>query len=220
VAAVALAVLVLGGGALALILVLSSSRVSVPDLAGMSWEQARRKLEKSGLSAEKSEVSSDRYDPDTVIAQSPAAGQKVEKGSVVRVDVTSNKDVGEGDNGTGAYAVSSKEIEELVNRLKAGRESADLALFMSCYSPSFISTPNNNPSYANKNYTEWQQAQAKYFDSRYRQEMTVENLQITVNGQSGLVQPKVCKSIICHGSPHGSCSSLPHLLRSLYKLLE
>ena len=90
-AIIAVAALLFAGGLIAIILATSSSsetsEVAVPDLVGITWEEARSQAESAGLDIERSEVSTGEYPEGEVIAQEPAAGEKVEKGSVVNVDV-------------------------------------------------------------------------------------------------------------------------------------
>jgi serine/threonine-protein kinase len=89
---IAVAVVLFAGGLIAIILATSSSssetsEVAVPDLVGITWEEARSEAESAGLDIERSEVSTGEYPEGEVIAQEPAAGEKVEKGSMVNVDV-------------------------------------------------------------------------------------------------------------------------------------
>ncbi len=86
-ALVAALVLVLGGGAILAVLLLSSSQVTVPDLVGVDASDAASLLEKAGLSMDEEEVSYSGYADGEVVSQVPAAGQKVEKGSRVKVEV-------------------------------------------------------------------------------------------------------------------------------------
>jgi len=144
-AVAALVLLVLGGGALALVLALSSSRVSVPDLDGMSWEQARRKLEKSGLSAERREVTSSRYDPDTVIDQNPAAGEKVKKGTVVLLDVVVEAETEPDEGGKEDTASYTKQMDGMIAELVGLEEqirntASEISSKLSASSRDFSST--------------------------------------------------------------------------------
>jgi flagellar basal body-associated protein FliL len=91
---VAVLIALLAGGGVAAYFFLSSSRdgtskkqVAVPDLKSLSWEQARSRLEEVGLITEKKEVTSTGKSEGTVIAQSPAAGQYLEKGGTVTIEV-------------------------------------------------------------------------------------------------------------------------------------
>lgn len=79
-----------------MVLLLSFSRVTMPDLEGISWERAKSQADKLGLEIQRSVVTSDRYSPGEVIAQTPAAGQKVERGSTVWVDVVKSGSGGAG----------------------------------------------------------------------------------------------------------------------------
>jgi beta-lactam-binding protein with PASTA domain len=62
--------------------------VSVPDVAGQLEQQATAALKQAGLTARVVRVPSSQP-KGTVVAQSPAAGQKVAKGSAVRLNVSS-----------------------------------------------------------------------------------------------------------------------------------
>ena len=86
-AIIAACVLLAAGAVVTLVLMLSSSKVTVPDLEGVSFEKARSQLEKLGLEADKSEMASDKYEDGEVFSQSPGPGQQVEKGSTVKLDV-------------------------------------------------------------------------------------------------------------------------------------
>jgi len=98
-----LAVLLAGGGILAFFL-LSSPRVQVPDLVGISEDEARSLLQKNGLSMEVEEVSLPGFEEGEVVSQVPAAGQKVDKGSRVRLEVN---------QGSGSVTATSREERDL-----------------------------------------------------------------------------------------------------------
>ncbi len=102
-AIIAVAVVIFAGGLIAIILATSSSSetsmVTVPELQGSTWDEARSEAESAGLDIEKSEVSTGEYPEGEVISQAPAAGEKVEKGSMVNVDVAMSKSDGKKDNG-------------------------------------------------------------------------------------------------------------------------
>ena len=80
------ALVVVGGVVLAFVL-LSSSQATVPDLVGIDVEEARSLLEDSGLVADIEEVSYEGFEDGEVVSQVPAAGQKVEEGTVIAVEV-------------------------------------------------------------------------------------------------------------------------------------
>jgi beta-lactam-binding protein with PASTA domain len=61
--------------------------VTVPSLRGLSLENATQKLADAGLTARIIRVSSSEPEG-TVIAQDPAGGEKVKKGSAVRINVS------------------------------------------------------------------------------------------------------------------------------------
>jgi len=70
-----------------IVLTVSGSEVTVPNLVGQSYEQAEAALQKRGLLASKVEVDAPDKLPGTVISTDPASGQKVAKGSSVAVTV-------------------------------------------------------------------------------------------------------------------------------------
>jgi len=99
-----LAVVLAGGAAAAIILTIRSGakggsavsnnaagQVTVPDVKGMTWEQARSRLEEKGLRAEKKEKETDSTPENTVISQSPSAGQLLDRGSTVSLEVARRK---------------------------------------------------------------------------------------------------------------------------------
>jgi eukaryotic-like serine/threonine-protein kinase len=60
---------------------------AVPDVEGLTEEQAQRKLTASGFAVEAQPRQSSAADAGKVLAQSPAAGKRVEKGSRVTIEV-------------------------------------------------------------------------------------------------------------------------------------
>ncbi len=70
----------------------SAEKVGVPELLGMTYEEAEKELGKLGLKIEnKGEVSSDKYEKGEVANQEPLAGTKVEKDSTVGVVISNGK---------------------------------------------------------------------------------------------------------------------------------
>ena len=67
-------------------------RVVVPDLRNKSFDEAKEELEKMGLGIEKvREESSDDYEKDTICRQQPDPGQKVERDTVIKVNISTGK---------------------------------------------------------------------------------------------------------------------------------
>jgi eukaryotic-like serine/threonine-protein kinase len=62
-------------------------RVAVPDVTGESEENARSALEAAGLTVETNQQESEDQEPGTVLAQDPAAGERVQRGSSVTITV-------------------------------------------------------------------------------------------------------------------------------------
>jgi len=117
---IAVAALLFAGGLIAIILATSSSsetsEVAVPDLVGINWEEARSQAESAGLDIEKSEVSTGEYPEGEVISQAPAAGEKVEEGSLVNVDVAMNVSddtEDDGDSTSGGNTDFSLDMQEI-----------------------------------------------------------------------------------------------------------
>jgi serine/threonine-protein kinase len=71
-------------------LVVSSGRprVDVPDLEGVGFAQARRRLAARGLAASRVDVFADGVPPGLVVRTDPAQGASVEQGSTVKVQVS------------------------------------------------------------------------------------------------------------------------------------
>jgi eukaryotic-like serine/threonine-protein kinase len=78
---------VAGGSNVRLAVSKGPEMVVVPSLRGLSLENATQKLSDAGLTARIIRVSSSEPEG-TVIAQDPAGGQKVKKGSAVRINVS------------------------------------------------------------------------------------------------------------------------------------
>lgn len=67
-------------------------KVTVPSVKEMSYTQAKKVLQKSGLKVEKGDVvSSDTVQKDDVISQDPKAGAKVDKGTTVTLTISGGK---------------------------------------------------------------------------------------------------------------------------------
>ena len=74
------------GGQVTLVVDSGAPKVAVPDLSGMSFADAQRKLDALGLDSTKTTVTSDQQ-PGTVVDQAPKAGGKLAKGSTVTLSV-------------------------------------------------------------------------------------------------------------------------------------
>ncbi|APT87977.1 serine/threonine protein kinase [Corynebacterium frankenforstense DSM 45800] len=79
----------------AVVLIVSSGReiTDVPDLSGMSLDEARRTLENAGLSlkGQVEEEESDSVPAGQIISQNPAAGSQISKGTEIAVTVSTGK---------------------------------------------------------------------------------------------------------------------------------
>lgn len=66
-----------------------NEEVKVPNVLGMTYENAEAELHKKGLEIEKgNEVFSDEYKAGEIVSQSPKADMKVKKGKVIRVNIS------------------------------------------------------------------------------------------------------------------------------------
>lgn len=82
---VAVLILLMGGGALAYSL-LSTPKVTVPNLKGKTLSQAQRAVEAAGLKLKvEKEIYNEKVSPGHVISQQPAAGEKTAKGGTVNI---------------------------------------------------------------------------------------------------------------------------------------
>lgn len=65
-----------------------TEEVPVPDVVGMSFEDAREVLEDAGFEVRYTEKESDEYDAEQIISQKPAALEDAEKGSIVKLIIS------------------------------------------------------------------------------------------------------------------------------------
>ncbi len=88
IAGVLIALLLIAGGIFAFGLN-SGDKLDVPNVTGMSAEEAQKTIEQSGFKVgEVKNVYDDSAEPGTVVAQSPKGGDKAEKGSKINIDVS------------------------------------------------------------------------------------------------------------------------------------
>ncbi|NKE10512.1 MULTISPECIES: Stk1 family PASTA domain-containing Ser/Thr kinase [Kocuria] len=88
-----LLLLLIGGGiAAATMLLRGPDQVTVPDVVGMSQEDAEAELEDLGLVTEITRESSNQVDEDTVISSDPGEGSEVDSGSTVTLTVSEGSD--------------------------------------------------------------------------------------------------------------------------------
>jgi beta-lactam-binding protein with PASTA domain len=113
-----------------------SAPVAVPDVTGQLEPQARASLKQAGLAARVVQVPSSQP-KGTVVAQSPAAGQKVAKGAAVRLNVSSGATTTKPTTtqqqtttttttatGTGGNDYTGMRLQTAVQRLSQGRQQA------------------------------------------------------------------------------------------------
>ncbi len=62
------------------------SQIQVPNLIGMNLDDVKTLLNNTSLSGDYNKVPSDEYAVDTVVSQMPAAGEKVDKGTVISIE--------------------------------------------------------------------------------------------------------------------------------------
>ena len=75
------------GTAITLIVAKEKQQVTVPDVTGKTFEEAKTQIEASGLKVARQDVESDTVEPGKVIQTTPAANTQVEKESTVTVQV-------------------------------------------------------------------------------------------------------------------------------------
>ena len=74
---------------------IGSKDVKVPNFKGLTYEQAKAKAKKHGLTVEIGQyVNSDKYDMDKVVSQDPEQGEEVKEGTVVELDLSKGSDKG------------------------------------------------------------------------------------------------------------------------------
>lgn len=81
-------VMVEPGTVITLTVSLGSEAVTVPQATGVTYEEAKNRLEKEGFVVNKTESSSADVERDYVISQNPASGEKAPKGSAVTIVVS------------------------------------------------------------------------------------------------------------------------------------
>lgn len=87
-----LVLLLVGSGVAAAFLLREPTPVAVPDVVGMSQEDAEAKIKEVGLVAESTRENSDEVDEDTVISSDPGSGTELEPGSTVKIKVSSGSE--------------------------------------------------------------------------------------------------------------------------------
>lgn len=104
--------LLIGGGiATAMLLQRGADDVAVPDVVGMSQQDAETELKDLGLAVDVTRESSNDVDEDTVISSDPGSGTEVEAGSTVSLTVSSGSEkVTVPDDLTGQSEVYAREM--------------------------------------------------------------------------------------------------------------
>ena len=78
--------------------------VEVPEVAGMTYSQAKELLKAKGLEIERGDdVKSDTYDKGEVVSQDPDKGEEVEEGSTVTVNISAGAETAQVPNMIGKY---------------------------------------------------------------------------------------------------------------------
>ncbi|MFD9904439.1 Stk1 family PASTA domain-containing Ser/Thr kinase [Streptomyces sp. NPDC059063] len=75
------------GSTITLYIAKEQQKPTVPDVAGQTWENAKKQIEASGLVATRTDVESDSVEEGKVIQTTPTANTKVDPGSTVTVQV-------------------------------------------------------------------------------------------------------------------------------------
>ncbi len=173
------AVLLVAGGVILALLLLTSSKVTVPDLEGLDVEEAEELVSRAGLSLKvEAELAHPGAEEGEVLSQTPAAGQKLEKGSVVRVDVCGKKTAtGKGD---GQAEDLEKQLEERLVGWKIAWERRDINSYLSYYAPDFYCAYNPKMS----NYTLMSQYKAELFRTYSWIQLELTGVQIILESDS------------------------------------
>ncbi len=110
--AVAAAVVIIAGVATAWALgVFGGSPVIVPDLSGMTLEEAQKKVEEVGFELEQGDMVTDPDVPEgAVVSQSPEANTTAKKGTTIRINLCKGPGNGEVPDVTGKDEDSAREI--------------------------------------------------------------------------------------------------------------
>ncbi|KDN57477.1 Stk1 family PASTA domain-containing Ser/Thr kinase [Exiguobacterium sp. AB2] len=87
-----LALLLIGGGIGAYVVADEMSRAVVPDVVGMTEDEATTELEASGFVVDVTERASDNIEAGNVISQNPPAGRKPKRGTTVTLVVSAGKE--------------------------------------------------------------------------------------------------------------------------------
>lgn len=87
-----LALLLVGGVIAAYVVADEMSRSVIPDVVGMTSEEATTELEASGFEVKTTERASDNVDQGDVISQNPQAGRKPKRGTTVTIVVSAGKE--------------------------------------------------------------------------------------------------------------------------------
>ncbi|QUE85695.1 Stk1 family PASTA domain-containing Ser/Thr kinase [Exiguobacterium alkaliphilum] len=87
-----LALLLIGGGIGAYVVADEMSRSVVPDVVGMTEDEATTELEASGFVVDVTERASDNIEAGNVISQNPPAGRKPKRGTTVTLVVSAGKE--------------------------------------------------------------------------------------------------------------------------------
>ncbi len=193
-AAASLAALLIAGGVIFTVLALTSSQVTVPDVEGVDVEEAEELISEAGLSLEvAAEIPRADASDGEVLSQTPAAGQKLEKGSVVRVDICAR--VEQAEMGTAQRQEMEERLNERLNAWKASWQSRDINTYLSFYSPDFYSA--YNPKMAN--HTLMRQYKAGLFNAYSWIQVEITDLQIFIESDT-MAQTPFMQRFTCSDS--------------------
>jgi serine/threonine-protein kinase len=125
--AIAAAIIILSVGAYAIIRNMSASEeVEVPDVVGLTEQEAIADLEALNLQYKITEEETDEYDPGIVMKQSIDAGTKVKEGKVVELTVSIASDEVEVPDVTGmTEAAATSALEDAGFKVDVQEESSD-----------------------------------------------------------------------------------------------
>ncbi|QIB44688.1 Stk1 family PASTA domain-containing Ser/Thr kinase [Streptomyces aureoverticillatus] len=111
------------GSKITLYVAKEQQKITVPDVSGQTWEAAKKQIEASGLTAQRSDVESDSVEEGKVIQTSPTANTQVDPDSTVTVQVAKKKAEEEPEN-VAVPALGGQKLSDARDAL----EDADLTV--------------------------------------------------------------------------------------------
>lgn len=111
---IGIVIVILIGGGTALAMTLFKGNITVPDVRGMTFQEAEKELKKADLKiAEGKKVYSSKYKIDKITSQDPKEKTKAQKGSTVTVDISKGP---KEDTAPNLIGLSEKEARERIKK--------------------------------------------------------------------------------------------------------